>query len=93
VAEVLPNLVKAIEFHRVSPNGLIRVVSFQEVTLSPASYHLVRVIIQKKHRALFKVVKDFSVLPKSILFWIFEINFIDSLPWDMGEWHWQATPL
>jgi hypothetical protein len=41
IAEVLPNLVKAIEFHRISPNGLIRVVNSQEVTLSLAGYHLV----------------------------------------------------
>jgi hypothetical protein len=35
MVEVLPNLVKAIEFCRFSPNGLIKVMSSQEVTLSP----------------------------------------------------------
>ncbi len=37
MAEVLPNLLKAIEFHKVSPNGLIKAMNSQKVTLSPAS--------------------------------------------------------
>jgi hypothetical protein len=80
VMGVFSHLVKAIEFHMISPNNLIRTVSFQEVTLSPEGYHLVRVLSQEKHGALFKVVKDLSVLPKSTLLWIFEIGFIKGLP-------------
>ncbi len=68
MAEVLPHLVKTIEFRRFSPNGLIKVMNCQEVTLSPASYHSIRVLSQEKHGALFKVVKDFFLLPKSTLF-------------------------
>jgi hypothetical protein len=67
-------------------------MSYQEVTLSLAGYHLIRVLSQEKHGAPFRVVKDISSLPKSTLFWIFEIDFINGLPWDSGEWHWQATP-
>jgi len=91
MAEVFPNLVKTIEFRRISPNGLIRAMSSQEVTLSLPCYHSVKVQSQLKHGAPFKVVRDFSALPKSTLFWIFEISFINNLPWDLGEWHWQAT--
>jgi hypothetical protein len=62
---VLSNLVQAIEFRRISPNGFIRAMSFQKVTFSPEGYHLIRVLSQEKHITLFKVVKDLSVLPKS----------------------------
>lgn len=34
VTRVLSNLVKAIEFHRISPIDLIKTMSFQEVTIS-----------------------------------------------------------
>jgi hypothetical protein len=68
VAEVLSNLAKAIEFHKVSLNGFIRAVSFQEVTLSFASYHSVKVLSQEKHGAPFRVVRDFLALAKSTLF-------------------------
>jgi hypothetical protein len=43
VTKVLSHLVKAIEFYMISPSGLIKAVSFQEVTLSVEGYHLVRV--------------------------------------------------
>jgi hypothetical protein len=62
-------------------------VSTQEVTFSPDNYHLTRVLVQEKHEALFKVIRDLLVLPKSSLLWIFEIGFIENLPWDLGEWH------
>ncbi len=68
MAEILPNLVKAIEFGRISPNDLFRAVSSQEVMLSPVGYHLVKVLFQEKHRAPFKVFKDFFAFHKSTLF-------------------------
>ncbi len=77
---VLSNLVKAIEFRRISPNGLIRVMSFQELTLSPEGYHLIKILFQEKHGTPFKVVKDLSMLPKFSFFWIFETSFIKGLP-------------
>jgi hypothetical protein len=85
VAKVLPNLVKAIESRRISPNGLIRDVISEHVTLSPVGYHSIRVLFPKKHEVPFRVVRDLSALPKSIIFWIFETSFIDSLPWDPRE--------
>ncbi len=44
VTKVLSHLVKAIKFRRIPPSGLTRVMSFQEVTLSPEGYHLVKVL-------------------------------------------------
>ncbi len=68
MAEVLPNLVKAIEFHKISPNSLIRVVSSQEVTFSPACHHSIRVLFQEKHEVPFIMVKDFSALPNLLYY-------------------------
>jgi hypothetical protein len=87
VTSVSFNLVQAIEFSKASPNGLIRAVSTQEVTLSPENYHLTRVLVQEKHGTPFKVIKDLSILLKSSLFWFFETGSIENLPWDPGEWH------
>lgn len=92
VTRISSNLVQAIEFRKVSPNDLIRAMSLQEVTLFPEVYHSIRVLAQEKHKPPFKVVRDLSVLPKSSLLWIFETSFIESLPWDAREWHWQGTP-
>jgi hypothetical protein len=66
---VLPHLVKAIEFRKISPNGLIKIVGSQEMTLSHEGYHLVRVFSQEKHGAPFKMVRDIFVLPKSTILW------------------------
>jgi hypothetical protein len=83
MAEVLPNLVKAIEFRRISPNGLIKTLSFQEVILSPIGYHSVRALSQEKHKTPFRVVRNFSALPKSTLLWIFETGFSPGI-WENG---------
>jgi hypothetical protein len=87
VTGVSPNLVQAKEYRRVSPNGLIRVENPQEVTLCPESYHLIRVLIQEKHGAPFKVARELPSPPKPPILWIFEIGFIGNLPWDSREWH------
>lgn len=89
---VSSNLVQAVEYCRVSPNDFIRAVNSQEVTLSPEGYHLIRVLVQEKREAPFKVAKDLPAPPKPSLFLIFETSFIESLPWDLGEWHWQGPP-
>jgi hypothetical protein len=68
VTEVLPNLVKSIEFRWISLNSFIRAMNSQELTLSPTSYHSIKVLSQEKHEVPFKVVRDFSAFPKSILF-------------------------
>jgi hypothetical protein len=77
---VFSNLVKAIEFRKISPNDLIRVVSSQKVTLSPEGYHLIKVLSPKTTRNPVKVVRDFFMLPKFSFIWIFETNFIEGLP-------------
>jgi hypothetical protein len=61
------------------------------ITLSPKSYHPIRVFSQEKHRTSLIVAKELPSLTKPTLLWIFESDFIDGLPWDPGEWHWQAS--
>ncbi len=61
------------------------------ITLSPEGYHLIMVLFQERHGAPYKVVRELPTLTKLPLFWIFESSFIDGLPWDPGEWHWQAS--
>jgi hypothetical protein len=88
---VFSNSVQAIELCRVSPNGFIRAVNSQEVTLSSKGYHSIRVLVEEKQGAFLKVARDLLVLPKPSLLYIFEIGFIESLPWDLGKWHWQGS--
>jgi hypothetical protein len=46
---------------------------------------------QERHGAPYKVARELPSLTKFPLLWIFESGFIDGLPWDLGEWHWQAS--
>ncbi len=59
--------------------------------MSPKAYHLIRVLSQERHGAPFRVAKEFPSLTKPPFLWIFDSSFIDGLPWDPGEWHWQAS--
>jgi hypothetical protein len=29
---------------------------------------------------------------KVLIYWIYDIGFIQNLPWDPGEWHWLSNP-
>jgi hypothetical protein len=29
---------------------------------------------------------------KALIYWIYDIGFIQNLPWDSGEWHWLPSP-
>jgi hypothetical protein len=29
---------------------------------------------------------------KALIYWIYDISFIQNLPWDPGEWHWLPNP-
>jgi hypothetical protein len=83
--------VQAIKFQRVTPIGLIRVANSQVITLCLKGYHPIRVLFQERHEAPYKVVRELPSFTKLPLFWIFESSFIGGLPWDPGEWHWQAS--
>jgi hypothetical protein len=50
-----------------------------------------QVLFQKRHGAPYKVARELPSLTKFPLLWIFESGFIDGLPWDPREWHWQAS--
>jgi hypothetical protein len=80
VTRVTPNKVQAIEFQRVTPTGFIRVANSQVITLSLEGYHPIKVLSQKRHRALFKVAKELPSLTKPPLLWIFKSSFINGLP-------------
>jgi hypothetical protein len=84
-------MVQAIEFQRVTPTGLIRAANSQVITFSPEGYHLIRVLSQERHKAPFRIAREFPSLTKPSLFWIFESGFIDGLSWDPREWHWQDS--
>jgi hypothetical protein len=85
VTGVTPNMVQAIEFHRVTPIGLIRAANSQVITLSPKFYHPIKVLSQERHEASFRVARELPSLTKPPLFWIFDSGFIDGLPWDPGN--------
>jgi hypothetical protein len=76
---------------RVTPIGFLRVANSQVITLSPKSYHPIRILSQERHGTPFKVAREFPSLTKPPLLWIFKFGFIDGLPWDPREWHWQTS--
>jgi hypothetical protein len=84
-------MLQVIEFQKVTPIGLIRATNSQVITISPEGYHPIRVFSQERHEAPLRVVKELPSLTKPHLLWIFQSGFIDGLPWDLGEWHWQAS--
>jgi hypothetical protein len=84
---------EAIEFKKITPSGLIRATSHTAITFITKGYRPVRILSQDKHDSTLKVARDAPIPGKSTLtYWIFETGFIQELPWDPGEWHWQATP-
>jgi hypothetical protein len=72
-------MVQAVEFQRVTPTGLIRVVNSQVITLSPEGYHPIGVLSQERHGAPLRVARELPSLTKPPLLWIFESGFIDGL--------------
>ncbi len=73
------------EYRKVSPNEFIRAKNLQEVIFLPKNYHLVKVLIQDKHGAPFKVARNLCPSPKPPILQIFETGFIENLPWDLRD--------
>jgi len=67
----------------------------QPIQLATSNYRQVRILTQGKPGSTFKVARDPPAPGKKPpLFWIFESGFVQDLPWDPGDWHWQApSPL
>jgi hypothetical protein len=88
MTQTAQNTIQTIEFQKISHNGIIKVTSFQEITLSIEGFHPIRMLMQERHIAPLKVARELLALTKlTPLFWIFEFSFIECLPWDPGEWH------
>ncbi len=82
-----------IEYKRSAPGRRIQATTHQVIQLSTANYRQVRVLSQERSRSTFKVARDPPAPGKKPpLFWIYETGFVQDLPWDPGEWHWQAPP-
>ncbi len=82
-----------LEFQRTTPNGRIQLTSNQTHTMSTANHRQVRVLAHENPKATLKVARD-PLAPgkKAPLYWIYDSGFIQDLPWDPGEWHWQPHP-
>ncbi len=83
----------ALKFQRTTPSGRIQLTSNQALRISTVNHQPVRVFSQENPKATLKVARD-PPAPgkKALLYWIFDFGFIQDLPWDPGEWHWQPNP-
>jgi len=87
---VSPKQCCTVEFQKVTPTSFIRAANSQIITLSTEGYHPIKVLSQERHGTPLRIARELPSLTKLPLFWIFKFGFIDGLPWDSGEWHWQA---
>jgi len=71
---------QVVKFQKVTPTSFIRAENSQVITLSPKSYHPIRVLSQERHEAPLRVARELPSLTKPPLLWIFESSFIDGLP-------------
>jgi hypothetical protein len=93
IINATPSQAKVIEFKRMTPEGCIQASTNQIITIATSSYLSVRILSQENARASLRVAKELKTPSKKTpIFWIFEIRFIQDLPWDPGEWHWKSTP-
>jgi len=93
VLEPTGNTVTVLEFQRITHEGRIQVTTNQATRILTTKLRLVRVLSQERPGATFKIAREPPVQGKApLLYWIFDEGFIRDLPWDPGEWHWQAIP-
>ncbi len=82
----------AKEFRKSSSAGRVQATNSHYTTIPFEGYEPVRVLAQDDHGTTLRLAKD--LLPpgkKPPIYWIFESGFISGLPWDPGDWLWQAT--
>jgi hypothetical protein len=58
VTQTTFSTVKAVEYKRITDNGLIQVANRQKVTLPTKGFNPIRVFTQMKHRATLKVARE-----------------------------------
>ncbi len=82
-----------LEFQRTTPSGRTQLTTNQMLRISIANYQSVRVLSQENPWAMFKVARVPSAPgKKALIYRIYDIGFIQNLPWDPGEWHWLPNP-
>jgi hypothetical protein len=78
-----------VEFKKIAPDGRIQATTNQVITITTGNLLQVRILLQERLGATFKIAKDLKASSKKPpIYWIFEADFIQDLPWDPGEWHW-----
>ncbi len=93
VFEPTGDTVAILEFQRITHEGRIQATTNQATRILTTKLRPVRVLSQERPEATFKIAREPPVQGKApLLYWIFDKGFICDLPWDPGEWHWQAIP-
>jgi len=93
ILDTTPSQARAVELKRMTPNGRIQAATNQVITIAIDFLVPVRILFQESFRAILRIAKELKTLNKKTpIFWIFEVGFIQDLPWDPGEWHWKPTP-
>jgi hypothetical protein len=82
-----------LEFQRITNEGRIQATTNQVTRILTTKLRPVKVFSQERPGATLKIAKEPPAQGKMpLIYWIFDKGFIRDLPWDPGEWHWQATP-
>lgn len=91
--ECSPNMAKTLEFRRTTPDGRLQATTNQPITMATKDYLPTRVLYQERPGSALKIARDPpNPSKKRRLYWMHDTRCIQDLPWDPGEWHWDATP-
>ncbi|CAM6062201.1 unnamed protein product [Sphagnum tenellum] len=95
VLEPIGEAAAVLEFQRITHEGRIKVTTNQATRILTTKLRPVRVLSQERPEATLNITREPPAQGKApLLYWIFDEGFIRDLPWDPGEWHWQAiSPL
>jgi len=93
VLEQTGDIASVLEFQRITHEGRIQATTNQATRILTTKLLPVRVLSQERLEATLKIAREPPAQGKApLLYWIFDEGFIRDLPWDPGEWHWQAIP-
>ncbi len=93
VLEPTDDTASVLEFQRITHEGRVQATTNQATRILTTKLRPVRVFSQERPGATLKIAREPPAQGKApLLYWIFDEGFIRDLPWDPGEWHWQAIP-